>query len=245
EQWLDVKYGNHETMDKNIKDGVISTWLIRSYKQQFNDYVEINRKNDVFEHNADMECDPSNVEADDEEVLTDKELSNPEELYVNEDDETAKIGFKLTYSTLKHLYARNLMSSIIFLSGHVECPLVVKRTMDIVMGETYLELFEIKAWCTFKIMNGIRHLRMEKNKVETIRDEKEPMDDYDTGNLDDHLISNNEPYYEEEEQYKEKRFVAIKECGHDDWMRTKEDAFHAYRDIFTKMDKGWFVTRME
>ncbi|GJT20685.1 hypothetical protein Tco_0890622 [Tanacetum coccineum] len=45
----------------------------------------------------------------------------------------------------------------------------------------------------------------EKNKVETIKDEKELMDDYDMGNLDDHLISNNAPYYEEEKQYKEKR----------------------------------------
>ncbi|GKF36370.1 hypothetical protein Tco_0113128 [Tanacetum coccineum] len=28
EQWLDLKYGNHKTMDKNIKKGVIGTWLI-------------------------------------------------------------------------------------------------------------------------------------------------------------------------------------------------------------------------
>nr|GEZ15646.1 hypothetical protein [Tanacetum cinerariifolium] len=34
-----------------------------------------------------------------------------------------------------------------------------------------------------------------------------------------------------------KEFVAIKECGHDDWMRTDEDACHAYQDIFTKIDE--------
>ncbi|GJW23328.1 hypothetical protein Tco_0033950 [Tanacetum coccineum] len=38
-------------------------------------------------------------------------------------------------------------------------------------------------------------------------------------------------------------FVAIKECGYNDWMKTKDDACHAYRDIFAKMDEGWFVTR--
>ncbi|GKC78649.1 hypothetical protein Tco_1129423 [Tanacetum coccineum] len=27
-QWLDLKYGDHKTMDKKIKDGVIATWLI-------------------------------------------------------------------------------------------------------------------------------------------------------------------------------------------------------------------------
>ncbi|GJY04114.1 hypothetical protein Tco_0370054 [Tanacetum coccineum] len=40
-------------------------------------------------------------------------------------------------------------------------------------------------------------------------------------------------------------FVAIKEYGYNDWMKTKEDVCHAYRDIFTKMDEGWFVTRAE
>ncbi|GKB10100.1 hypothetical protein Tco_0844023 [Tanacetum coccineum] len=40
-------------------------------------------------------------------------------------------------------------------------------------------------------------------------------------------------------------FVAIKECSYDDWMRTEEDACHAYQDIFTKMDEWWFVTRAE
>nr|GEW29239.1 SGNH hydrolase-type esterase domain-containing protein [Tanacetum cinerariifolium] len=59
---LGLKYGNHETMDKKIKNGVIETWLMRSYKQQFNDYVEIKRKNDMFEHDTNMEYDPSDVD---------------------------------------------------------------------------------------------------------------------------------------------------------------------------------------
>ncbi|GJU51652.1 hypothetical protein Tco_1221207 [Tanacetum coccineum] len=120
EQWLDLKYRNHETMDKKIKNGVIETWLIQSYKYKFNDYVEIKRKNDVFKHDTDMEYDPSDVEfaewmalkfsnhsmmdwytknalwmywirRDDEEVLIDKELSDLEETYVNEEDKIAKI----------------------------------------------------------------------------------------------------------------------------------------------------------
>ncbi|GJY29305.1 hypothetical protein Tco_0405072 [Tanacetum coccineum] len=99
---------------------LIDVTVEQCYKQQFNDYVEIKRNNDVFEHDVNMECDPSNVEfaewvtskfsnhsmmdwytknalrmywvrENDEEVLTDKELSNPEEIYVNEEDETTKI----------------------------------------------------------------------------------------------------------------------------------------------------------
>nr|GEX13765.1 SGNH hydrolase-type esterase domain-containing protein [Tanacetum cinerariifolium] len=82
-------------------------------------YAEV-RKNDVFEHDTDMEYDPSNVEftkwmalkfgnhsmmyrytknalwmywvrGNDEDVLTHKKLSNRKETYVNEEDETAKI----------------------------------------------------------------------------------------------------------------------------------------------------------
>nr|GEY99806.1 hypothetical protein [Tanacetum cinerariifolium] len=40
EQWLDLKYENHMTMDINIKKAVMGTWLIRSYKQQFEEYLE-------------------------------------------------------------------------------------------------------------------------------------------------------------------------------------------------------------
>nr|GEZ30929.1 SGNH hydrolase-type esterase domain-containing protein [Tanacetum cinerariifolium] len=42
-----------------------------------------------------------------------------------------------------------------------------------------------------------------------------------------------------------KEFVTIKECGYNDWIKTKDAACHAYRDIFTKIDKEWYVTRAE
>ncbi|GJW46361.1 retrovirus-related pol polyprotein from transposon TNT 1-94 [Tanacetum coccineum] len=43
----------------------------------------------------------------------------------------------------------------------------------------------------------------------------------------------------------EEKHIAIKECEHDDWTRTKEDACHAYQGIFRIMDERWFVTRAE
>nr|GEY16971.1 hypothetical protein [Tanacetum cinerariifolium] len=39
------------------------------------------------------------------------------------------------------------------------------------------------------------------------------------------------------------KYVTIKECGYYDWMKTEENACHAYQDIFYKIDEGWFVTR--
>ncbi|GKD00215.1 hypothetical protein Tco_1170489 [Tanacetum coccineum] len=60
EQWLDLKYSDHRTMDSYVKKGVIATCLIRSYKRQFDDYLAINRKRDVYERDHDIEYDPSN-----------------------------------------------------------------------------------------------------------------------------------------------------------------------------------------
>ncbi|GJU77981.1 hypothetical protein Tco_1275051 [Tanacetum coccineum] len=60
EQWLDLKYGNHKTMDKNIKKGVIGTWLIRSYKRKFEEYLEIKRQRETYVRDVDMEYNPYN-----------------------------------------------------------------------------------------------------------------------------------------------------------------------------------------
>ncbi|GKB03700.1 hypothetical protein Tco_0831843 [Tanacetum coccineum] len=65
EQWLDLNYGNHKTMDKNIKKGVIGTWLIRSYKR-----------------------------GDDEVVLSDEEVSDLKDKNNNDEHEIAEI-FKI------------------------------------------------------------------------------------------------------------------------------------------------------
>nr|GEV85173.1 zf-BED domain-containing protein [Tanacetum cinerariifolium] len=60
-QWLDLKYGNHMTMDENVKKGLISTWLIRSYKLQFKEYLEIKKQRDTCARDVNMEHDPSNL----------------------------------------------------------------------------------------------------------------------------------------------------------------------------------------
>ncbi|GJY24558.1 hypothetical protein Tco_0398216 [Tanacetum coccineum] len=79
-QWLDLKYGDHKTIDEKIKNGVIATWLIRSYKRQFKDYIETKKQKEI--------------RGDDEEVLTDEELSDLEEEKLSEGYEIAEI-FKI------------------------------------------------------------------------------------------------------------------------------------------------------
>ncbi|GJZ15421.1 zinc finger, CCHC-type containing protein [Tanacetum coccineum] len=40
-----------------------------------------------------------------------------------------------------------------------------------------------------------------------------------------------------------KKYISIKECEHDDFQRTEDDACHAYQEIFRIIDEGWFETR--
>ncbi|GJS35746.1 hypothetical protein Tco_0534128 [Tanacetum coccineum] len=61
EQWMNLKYGNRETMNKNVKKGVIGTWLIKSYKLQFEEYLEIKRQRETYAQEVDMEYNPSNL----------------------------------------------------------------------------------------------------------------------------------------------------------------------------------------
>ncbi|GJZ56819.1 hypothetical protein Tco_0612313 [Tanacetum coccineum] len=91
EQWLDLMYDDHRIVDKKIKEEVISKWLIRSYKKQFNEYIEIKKQWMTHGIDADMEYDPTDIRGDDDEVLTDKELFDLEETYAYEDDEIAEI----------------------------------------------------------------------------------------------------------------------------------------------------------
>ncbi|GJT43359.1 hypothetical protein Tco_0952074 [Tanacetum coccineum] len=108
EQWLDLKFDDHKKVDKEVMEEVVSTWLIRSYKKQFEEYMEIKRKLEVYGLYTDVECDPTNIDfaewlsskfsnhgtmdwytknalwlywvrGDDEEMLTEDELSNLEE----------------------------------------------------------------------------------------------------------------------------------------------------------------------
>ncbi|GJY13718.1 hypothetical protein Tco_0383027 [Tanacetum coccineum] len=99
---------------------VVSTWFIRSYRKQFEEYMEIKKWLEVYGLYTDVECNPSNVDfvgwlaskfsnhmtmdwytkntlwlywtrGDDEEVSTDDELSDLKEEKLSEEKEIAKI----------------------------------------------------------------------------------------------------------------------------------------------------------
>ncbi|GJU07832.1 hypothetical protein Tco_1124262 [Tanacetum coccineum] len=120
EQWLDLKYGNYKTMNKDFKKGVIDIRLIRSYKLQFEEYLEIKRQRETYAREVDMEYNPSNLvfaewltskfynhlemdwytmntlwvywmRGDDEVVLRNKEDSNLKDKNNNDEHEIAKV----------------------------------------------------------------------------------------------------------------------------------------------------------
>nr|GEX91276.1 hypothetical protein [Tanacetum cinerariifolium] len=62
EQWLGLMYGDHMKVDNKIKEGVVSKWLVRSYKKQFDEYMEIKKQCVTHGIDVDMKYDPSNVE---------------------------------------------------------------------------------------------------------------------------------------------------------------------------------------
>ncbi|GJU57382.1 hypothetical protein Tco_1235148 [Tanacetum coccineum] len=140
-----------------------------------------------------------------------------------------------------------------FKNGKAKWPLAIQTRKDSAMEENY------RGWF----------------KLEVIQEEKEPNDDHGIINFDNDLARDNASYQEEErykedrckllknpcqeppvckiERFKlikysfgpTEKYIAIKECEHDDWQRTEYDACHAYREIFCIMDEGWFVTRAE
>ncbi|GJW94209.1 SGNH hydrolase-type esterase domain-containing protein [Tanacetum coccineum] len=108
DEWLELKYGDQSTISKEVKENVIGTWLVQSYKKQFKEYMELKKQWETFGLYTDVLRDPSNAEfsdwlaskfnthmtmdwysknalwlywkkEDDEEVITDDELSNPGE----------------------------------------------------------------------------------------------------------------------------------------------------------------------
>ncbi|GJY31808.1 hypothetical protein Tco_0415303 [Tanacetum coccineum] len=91
DQWLDLKFRNHKKVYKEIMEGVVATWLIRNYRKQLEEYMEIKRRLEVNGINTNVECDPTNKRGDDEEVLTYDEFSDLEEENMHEGDETVEV----------------------------------------------------------------------------------------------------------------------------------------------------------
>ncbi|GKC98837.1 hypothetical protein Tco_1169112, partial [Tanacetum coccineum] len=108
-------------VDQEIMEGVVSTWLVRSYRKQFDEYMEIKRRLELpnsitirqWIGTRRMQYGSIGKKGDDEEVFTYDELFDLEEEDLNEGNEIAEIdidvlagdlpGFK-TYEDYKNAW---------------------------------------------------------------------------------------------------------------------------------------------
>ncbi|GJY24326.1 hypothetical protein Tco_0397984 [Tanacetum coccineum] len=135
----------------------------------------------THEINADMEYDPSNV------------------------DFAKWIGLRFSNHLTMDWYTKNSLW-MYWIRGDAKEVLTDMELSN--LEETHMNKDEVAE--IFRIETNIfdfeTPIHVEKSNEEEIKDEREPMDDYDIGNSDDHLVSSNVSDYdnEEEEQYKER-----------------------------------------
>nr|GEV34673.1 reverse transcriptase domain-containing protein [Tanacetum cinerariifolium] len=215
EEWLDLKFGYHKKVDKEIMERVLAS--------KFNNHMPMDwyTKNALWLYWK---------RGDDEEVLTCNELSDLEEENLREDTEITKIfRIETIYSTLIHLYANNSRSLIIFsklmLTGNLPGMIRVGNMTYFQNYKWYkgLEDGDLKDEALKKKLSWMDHgnIRIEKERIffswlkeifsnqerldnhELIEDD----DDDDIEDLDDYLIPQDASYYidEEEERFKERK----------------------------------------
>ncbi|GJV49591.1 retrovirus-related pol polyprotein from transposon TNT 1-94 [Tanacetum coccineum] len=197
---------------------VVSTWFVRSYRKQFEEYMMIRRRLEVNRLDTDVECDPTNVEFaiwGDEEVLTKNELSNLEEEDLREDIKIVEI-FKIETDVEEKPWLDDGTweepnddichdcKPFQFKSGHWyegledgDLKNEALKEKSILEGSWGHENREGKNFCSWL-----------KESFEWF-DNHEPMegDDDDIGDLEDYLIPQDASYYvdEEEERFKERK----------------------------------------
>nr|GEU49485.1 putative reverse transcriptase domain-containing protein [Tanacetum cinerariifolium] len=243
EEWLKLKYGDQSTISDEIKECVIETWLIQSYKSQFEEYMELKKQWEVYGFYTDVVRDPFNAEFStwmaskfNNHVTMDWYTKNALWLYWKrgDDEEGLEDG---------ELKDKALMKKGVFEVSRDPCSFDVrwedfKHANHIGTNANYSPYLDIS-----QIFNS----HAGKSNEEAIKEERKPMN----GRCE--LVRNPRKIpptckIERFEVIKysigpAKEFVAIKECGYDYWTRTEEDAYRIYRDIFTKMDEGWFISR--
>ncbi|GKD89482.1 hypothetical protein Tco_1364989, partial [Tanacetum coccineum] len=266
EQWLDLKYRDHKTMDKNVKKAVMGTWLIKSYKLQFEEYLEIERQRETYAREVDMEYNPSNLvywmRGDDEVILSDEEVSDLKDNNNNDDYEIAEI-FRIEtnlfdYETplcTKFKEFNYLLKVDTELFTHD-----IERTKTYEDYESKLNNEVGKPWSKdgvpYEICDHICEPFRFKNgkakcppavqmKTDSEQEDKEICELFDDPTQEPSFCKIRRFEIIKYSFGQEEEYVAIKEYEYDDLTRTNDDACHAYQEIFRNMDEGWLVTRAD
>ncbi|GJU15826.1 hypothetical protein Tco_1143792 [Tanacetum coccineum] len=237
EQWLDLKYRNHKTMDNNVKNGVIGTWLIRSYKLQFEEYLEIKRQRETYAREIDWYT--KNVlwvywiRGDDEVILINEKVLDLKDKNNHDEQGDATQSVMNFWAWLKRSFGN---------FHELDYELLVK------LQEYWWKVNDHE--CS-PFTNWRDHIRGPyANYYSNVQDEEEQEDEERCNLFND---TTQEPPICEIKRFEmieysfgqEEEYVAIKEYEYDDLTRTNDDACHAYQEIFRNMDEGWLVIRAE
>ncbi|GJR02851.1 putative reverse transcriptase domain-containing protein [Tanacetum coccineum] len=269
EQWLDLKFGDHKKVDKEIMKGV-----------EFNHLLQI----DVDVLTGDL---PGFKTYEDYKNAWIYEWNN-EVPWVDEKPCLDNGTWKEPNNDICHE-----CKPFSFKSGHVEWPTcnssedgychggnlprmirLMMKTEEYWWGKKEEEESSEDAWSNYLPNDDNDEIQADQERF----DDHEPMedDDDDIGDLDDYLIPQDASYYvdEKEERFKERKskllgipyekppmfkfekfkvikyslgpageYVAIKEYEYDIWIQTRENVSQVYQEIFRKKDEGWIVMR--
>ncbi|GJZ57010.1 hypothetical protein Tco_0612504 [Tanacetum coccineum] len=74
EEWLELKYEDQSTVSNEVKENVITTWLVQSYKKQFEEYMELKKQWELYGLHTDKRGDDEKLSDPEEEILNDNEI---------------------------------------------------------------------------------------------------------------------------------------------------------------------------
>ncbi|GKE64014.1 hypothetical protein Tco_1518175 [Tanacetum coccineum] len=241
EQWLDLIYGDHKTVDVKIKNEVVSNWLTI----------------------GDNEVEFTNTESfdpDDENLIKENEVAEIFRIETNVFDFEKPTGHSkgptCSWKNDGYCNGENLPGA--YIVGNILGYQDLEWYEDLKDGKLKDKALKNKA-----IMEGIIDEEEESNNEVWRR-----WGDYDytTNNHE-----KNDCTKTDEEGYElfnhtthersvceirrfaiikysfgeDEKYVARKEHEYNDLMRTNEDACWAYQEIFRSIDEGWVVTRAE
>nr|GEU43674.1 zf-BED domain-containing protein [Tanacetum cinerariifolium] len=242
EQWLDLKYGYHKTMDKNVKKRMIGTWLIKSYKLQFKDYLEIKKQRDTYAQEVDMEYNPSNLVF--VEWLTSKFYNHLEMDWYTKN---ALWVYKMRGDD-EVVLCNNKVSDLKDENNDDEHEIV-----EIFMIKTNLFDYETPLCKAFDEFNYLLKVdtKLFTHDIKRTKTYEDYMNEWnnelDEPYLKDKALKQKAVYEKSwgDATLSEEEYVVVKEYEYDDLTRTNKDACYAYQEIFHNMDEGWLVTSAE
>nr|GEW13386.1 zf-BED domain-containing protein [Tanacetum cinerariifolium] len=222
-QWLRLKYGDQSMTSDEVNESVIGTWLVRSYKKQFEEYIELKKQWEALGLYIDVLRDPSNAKFSNCDEWEDFDHAN----HIGVDADSNYNPYLDVSRIFNDNVGKNNCNETLDNKGWIdELQLMKDDNDDIGNLEDYLT-HKVTPYYFNKEEEKFKKRRCKLHeipyvKLPTCKSKKFKVVKYSFGPAEE--------------------YVAIKEYEYDILVRTEENVSHVYQDIFHKKDKGWSVT---